>query len=151
MDFPRFSTRGQGLNFWFYEQVPGFHSHAPKKKPSFAIGSLGAVSGWVRRNPAKGGSGLAGKVVGDDEGLTKCRFEGLEAVEGAPGIELGRAMDGQPRELLLRRVGAQGEAKDRRGSFSGVHGDLVESQAVLETRVERSSTASAAQCRAWGT
>jgi hypothetical protein len=55
----------------------------------------------------------------------------------------------------LWRVGAQGEAKDRRGSFGGVHGDLAESQAVLETRVERRSTASApmasvALCRARG-
>jgi hypothetical protein len=36
-------------------------------------------------------------------------------------------MDGQPRELLLRRVGVQHEAKDCRGSFGGVHGDLAES------------------------
>jgi hypothetical protein len=52
------------------EQVPDFHSPAPRKKSSSAIGSLGAASSGDRRNPAKGGPGLAGKVVRDDEGLT---------------------------------------------------------------------------------
>jgi hypothetical protein len=70
MDFPRFSIRGQSLNFWFYEQVPGFHNQALRQNSSSALGSLGAASGGVRRNPAKGGPGLAEKVVEDDEGLT---------------------------------------------------------------------------------
>jgi hypothetical protein len=35
---------------------------------------------------------------------------------GAPASELGGAMDGQPWELLLRRVGKQGEATSRRGA-----------------------------------
>jgi hypothetical protein len=70
MDFPKFGTRGQSLNFWFYEQVPEFHSQALRRKSSSAIGSLGAASSGVRRNPAKGGPGLAGKVARDDEGLT---------------------------------------------------------------------------------
>jgi hypothetical protein len=52
------------------EQVPGFHSLAPRKKSSSAIGSLGAASCGDRWNPAKEGPGLTGKVVGDDEGLT---------------------------------------------------------------------------------
>jgi hypothetical protein len=38
---------------------------------------------------------------------------------GAPTRELGGAMNGQPRELLLRRVGVQGEATSRRGGSSG--------------------------------
>jgi hypothetical protein len=41
----------------------------------------------------------------------------LEAARGAPASELGGALDGQPRELLLRRVGAQHEAKDYRGDL----------------------------------
>jgi hypothetical protein len=62
---------------------------------------------------------LAGKVAGDDEGLTYGRFEGLEAAGVAPASELGGAMDGQPWELLLRRVGAQHGATGNRGGSSG--------------------------------
>jgi hypothetical protein len=52
------------------EQVPDFHSPTPRKKSSSAIGSLGTASSGDRRYPAKGGTGLAGNVAGDDEGLT---------------------------------------------------------------------------------
>jgi hypothetical protein len=70
MDFTSFSTLDLDLKLILRKQVPGFHSPAPRKKSSSAIGSLGASSSGDRRNPAKGGPELAGKVTGDDEGLT---------------------------------------------------------------------------------
>jgi hypothetical protein len=118
-DFSKVSTRGSKSGFWFYEQVPGFHSYALRWSSTSAIGSLGAASSGDRRNPAKGGPGLAGKVAVDDEGLTLGQFEGLEAEGGAPASELGGAMDGQPWELLLRRVGAQHGVTGSRGDSSG--------------------------------
>jgi hypothetical protein len=70
MDFTSFSTLDLDLKLILHEQVPGFHNPAPRKKSSSAIGSLGAASSGDRRNPAKRGPELAGKVAGDDEGLT---------------------------------------------------------------------------------
>jgi hypothetical protein len=70
MDFTSFSTFDLDMKLILREQVPSFHSPAPRKKSSSAIGSLGAGSSGDHRNPAKGGPGLAGKVAGDDEGLT---------------------------------------------------------------------------------
>jgi hypothetical protein len=70
MDFTSFNTLDLDLKLVLREQVPGFHSPAPRKKSSSAIGSLGVASSGDCRNPAKGGPGLSGKVVGDDEGLT---------------------------------------------------------------------------------
>jgi hypothetical protein len=70
MHFTSFSTLDLDLKLILRKQVPDFHSPAPRKKSSSAIGSLGAASSGDCRNPAKGGPGLAGKVAGDDEGLT---------------------------------------------------------------------------------
>jgi hypothetical protein len=84
MHFTSFSTSDLDLKLILRKQVPDFHSPAPRKKSSSAIGSLGAASSGYHWNSAKGGLELAGKVVGDDEGLTLGRFEGLEAAGGAP-------------------------------------------------------------------
>jgi hypothetical protein len=70
MYFTIFSTLDLDLKLILRKKVPDFHSPAPRKKSSSAIGSLGAASCGDRRNPTKGGPGLAGKVAGDDEGLT---------------------------------------------------------------------------------
>jgi hypothetical protein len=64
MHFTSFSTLDLDLKLILHKQVPDFHSPAPRKKSSSAIGSLGVASSRDRRNPAKGGPGLAGKVAG---------------------------------------------------------------------------------------
>jgi hypothetical protein len=50
MDFTSFSTLDLDLKLILREQVPGFHSPAPRKKSSSAIGSLGTASSGDRRN-----------------------------------------------------------------------------------------------------
>jgi hypothetical protein len=70
MHFTSFSTLDLDLKLILCKQVPDFHSPAPKKKSSSAIGFLGVASSGYRRNSAKGGPGLAGKVAGEDERLT---------------------------------------------------------------------------------
>jgi hypothetical protein len=81
------------------------------KKEGDAIGSLGRGGCGSGQNPASSPGFLAGKGVGEVEGLTGARFETGVGVEGLPVMAGGGTRRRRPLELLSRRAPGLGKEK----------------------------------------
>jgi hypothetical protein len=108
------------------KQFRGFHSPTPWKKSSFAIGSLGAASSGDRQNPAKGGSGWAGKWPGMMRDSPRIDLRGWRRREVLQRESSAVAVHGGRWELRFGEIAARSGKPVARECSSGAGGRMGE-------------------------